>query len=193
WAIVFVLSASPPPSAEAQFLERLPLRAAFVDTPTDHLLIVRSTGDQLEALGDALNAVRAVHTEAEGALAFRQIDMIPHEEACDEVERGEPVSFVSMTEAAEKLGVTRQRAAQLLRDKKLPKPDALLGRRPLWNEHAFDTFAQCRRSALEETEVGHAPNIAQWWSESRNGALAVANELGWFGKSSDSEDASPNR
>ena len=184
WAVVFVLAQRPAPGFEELYLQRLPLRAAFVDTPSDPLLIVRSTGEAIEALADAVTAIRTVHLEDESPLAFRKVDMISHEDACRELDGGKTVSYVSMTEAAEKLGVTRQRASQLMKDSKLPPPDATVGARPLWEETTFDRFASCRRDALEETTLGHSPNLAEWWRSERAETWDQVKALGWFEDSS---------
>lgn len=50
--------------------------------------------------------------------------------------------FVGITEVAGILGVTRQRAHQLTRAERFPKPLAELAAGPIWNRHAIDRFAE---------------------------------------------------
>lgn len=68
------------------------------------------------------------------------------------------IVYYGISEAATALGVSRQRAAQLLRAGGLPPHDAVvLGDRKLWEATHFDQFARRRKELLARTPIGLRP------------------------------------
>lgn len=175
WAVVFTLSAAVPTRDQEKYLDQVPLRAAFVDGPaTGPILVLRSTGPKMTAFAGALTAFQHLMSSSGGAIDFKSIEMVPHEQEPegDEASSGAPVALISVKGAAEKLGVSVQRARQLLKDQKLPPADAAERGRPLWRESEFERFANARRAAVAETPLGHGPSPVDSLSE-------YLDSLGW--------------
>ena len=161
WAVVFKLSAPVPESSQRQYLDLIPLRAAFADGPAlGPILVLRSTGPKMSAFADALAAYQHLASSSDGAIDFEAIEMVPHDgEVDDESPAGPPVALVSIKGAAAKLGVSVTRARQLLKDDKLPPAHAAAdGDRPLWLEGEFERFANARRAAVARTPLGCSPS-----------------------------------
>ncbi|MBI3975630.1 MAG: hypothetical protein HY334_04485 [Armatimonadetes bacterium] len=132
------------------------LTADLVKALSDHAAVA-SPGRR--TLSVRLNVVTAGPTDAIGAAwelvrsAFRTVgfpgtpDIVRVEvETIDEQARRlkEPTlpTFAGISEVAEILGVTRQRAHQLAQTGSFPKPLASLAAGPIWNRHAIERFAE---------------------------------------------------
>lgn len=68
--------------------------------------------------------------------------------------------YFGLTGAAEVLGVSKQRVLQLEEAGVLPEPDGIIdGKRRVWEEKSFRTWAAKRRKAVAKAGPGRAPAV----------------------------------
>ena len=158
WTVVFYLSARLDDDSQEEVLKRIEYSAAFVDQPRQRqALSIGVYGPMDEALATAYTAARNA-LEGHGDPEIEEARMVPHRDVRKHVVDAEPINYYSVTECAKVLGVTRQRVQQLLKDDKLPPPDACVGGKAVWDARAFDAFAWDRIRKVRSTPLGLDPS-----------------------------------
>lgn len=159
WSVVFVFSEMLTETERAAMLDHLDGSAAFVLLDDELRLAVGGTGAMDQALAQAGAQVNAALARTETEARIVEARMVPHSDAHRQMSANEPVTYYGVTECAHALGVTRQRVQQLLKEAKLPAPDAEVKGRPLWRESRFLRFAAQRIESIAHTPLGHRPSL----------------------------------
>ena len=106
------------------------------------------------ALVHAVSAVSEALASAELPFDVVETRMVSVNDALVKAEDGDPVSYYTVTECAAALGVSSQRARQLLKGGQLPPPDGFANGAPLWRVSVFEQFATQRRALLDGMPLG---------------------------------------
>lgn len=159
WTMIFVLDTELDSESRRAVLDRIDLKAAFVRQVGERLaLSVGVTGAMDDAMAFATGAaLEALEAATETGVGIVEARMVGHSDVARQVLEHTAITFYGVTECAKSLGVTRQRVRQLMQEEKLPRPDAVVNGKPVWEATSFDQFASRRTELVSRTPIGHDP------------------------------------